>query len=367
MPTLLKRGLKALALLLLLILLYVVVVLIHGTATDYQPEAIIKLEPTQSTAAPQVIEDSILRFITWNIGYAGLGEESNFSFDQGRLLFSGGAMVRPTAALSKKNHDGIVHFAGSTASDFFLFQEVDMEARRSYYTNQFAAISEKLPQYSAYFSTNYDVTRVPIPVLEPWNAYGRVHSGLGTWSRFQPQEAVRYQLPGAFAWPMRVFQLDRCTAMFRFKVKNGKELVVFNVHNSAHDTDGSLKRQEMAFLQKRFQEEYEKGNYVIAGGDWNECPPFFQFDTFMPGKTQGYKQSNIEDGFMPDDWRWVYSPLIPTNRKAKYTYEPGETFVTIIDFFLVSPNVQALEVKTLNQDFKYSDHQPVWMEVKLVW
>ena len=85
----------------------------------------------------------------------------------------------------------------------------------------------------------------------------------------------------------------------------------------------------------------------------------------MPGKTQGYKQLNIEDAFLPDDWRWVYDPVTPSNRKTKYTYQPGETFVTIIDFFLISPNLKALGIKTLKQDFKFSDHQPVWMEVRL--
>jgi endonuclease/exonuclease/phosphatase family metal-dependent hydrolase len=365
MPTHLKRALKYTSLLLLLVLLYLVVVLTHGTLTDYQPEQRIPLASSNPADAPQVVEDSILSFLIWNIGYGGLGAESNFSFDQGRMLFSGGAMVRPTKALSDKNHEGIFHFAKSTAADFFLFQEVDMDAKRSYGVNQFQRISEILSQFAATFSTNYQVTRVPLPILEPWNAYGRVHSGLGSWSRFQPSEATRYQLPGEFAWPTRIFQLDRCAAMFRYKMKNGKELVVFNIHNSAHDRDGELKRQEMAFLRKLFLEEYEKGNYVVAGGDWNQCPPFFQFDTFMPGKTQGYHQLNIEDGFLPDDWRWVYDPVTPSNRKAKFTYQPGETFVTIIDFFLISPNLKALSIKTLNQDFKFSDHQPVWIEVGL--
>jgi len=364
-PTYLKCALKYLGLLLLLVLLYVAVVIIHGTATDYQPELVIPLESTKPAVVPQMVEDSILSFITWNIGYGGLGAESNFSFDQGRMLFSGGAMVRPSKALSDKNHEGIFNFMKTTAADFFLFQEVDLDAKRSYGVNQFQQISELLPKYAATFSTNFQVTRVPLPILEPWNAYGRVQSGLGSWSRFQPVEATRYQLPGEFAWPTRIFQLDRCAAVFRYKVKNGKELVVFNIHNSAHDREGELKRQEMAFLRELFLKEYEKGNYVIAAGDWNQCPPFFKFDTFMPGKTQGYSQLNIEDGFLPGDWRWVYDPLTPSNRKTKYTYQPGETFVTIIDFFLISPNIQALGIKTLKQDFKYSDHQPVWMEVRL--
>lgn len=365
MPTYLKSALKYSGWLLLIIFVYVAVVLIHGTATDYQPGQVIPLESTKAASVAPIPADTALSFLIWNIGYGGLGAESNFSFDQGRMLFSGGAMVRPPKELSDKNHEGIFNFVRSTAVDFFLFQEVDVDAKRSYGVNQFQEISEALPQYAATFSTNFQVKRVPLPILEPWNAYGRVQSGLGSWSRYQPEAATRYQLPGAFSWPMHIFQLDRCAAVFRYKVENGKELVLFNIHNSAHDKEGELKRQEMAFLRDLFLAEYQKGNYVIAGGDWNQCPPFFKFDSFMPGKTQGYTQLNIEDAFLPEDWRWVYDPVTPSNRKTKYTYQPGETFVTVIDFFLISPNIRALGIKTLNQDFKYSDHQPVWMEVRL--
>lgn len=164
---------------------------------------------------------------------------------------------------------------------------------------------------------------------------------------------------------MRLFQLDRCILLQRYKVQSNKELVILNIHNSAHDKDGSLKRQEMDFLKELVLQEYDKGNYVIVGGDWNECPPYFRFDTFMPGKSGNHHQFNIDAEFLPEDWQWIYDPTIPTNRKARDPYVRGETFVTLIDFFLISPNVQVTKVKGINMDFQYSDHQPVWMEVRL--
>ena len=57
---------------------------------------------------------------------------------------------------------------------------------------------------------------------------------------------------------------------------------------------------------------------------------------------------------------------IPTNRKTKTTYTPGQTFVTTIDFYLISPNVKVRKVRTVDTGFAYSDHQPVWMEVELL-
>ena len=209
------------------------------------------------------------------------------------------------------------------------------------------------------------VDRVPIPILEPWQVYGKVNSGLGTLSRFQPKKSTRFQLPGKFEWPTRIFQLDRCLAVHRYEVKNGKELVVFNLHNSAYDSGGFLKKQQMKYLQKKVQKEYKKGNYVVVGGDWNQCPPDFKFDTFMPENTDSYYQSNIQKDYLPNDWQWVYDPKIPTNRKTASPYVKGQSFVTLIDFFLISPNLKVKSVQGHDLGFDFSDHQPVRMEVEL--
>jgi endonuclease/exonuclease/phosphatase family metal-dependent hydrolase len=111
--------------------------------------------------------------------------------------------------------------------------------------------------------------------------------------------------------------------------------------------------------------EFAKGNYVVLGGDWNQCPPHFRFDTFMPGNTQGYLQGNLPVDFFPDDWTFAYDPTVPTNRKARDPYSKGKTFETLIDFFLVSPNVHLHVVHGIDQAFQYSDHQPVMITITL--
>lgn len=365
LPKVARLSLRILVFFLLLVLVYLGLVLAYGTADDWQPEREVVLEPYQEALQP-VVKDSILSFTTWNLGYGGLGEESDFFYDHGNMFFSGARMVRPSRELVEKNIAGDTLFARSTRSDFFLFQEVDYRAKRSYGINQFEEIKEVLPGYAAYFSPNYKVSRVPIPLFEPWRAYGQVLSGLATYSRFQPIESIRYQLPGSFNWPTRIFQLDRCAALHRYPVANGKQLVVINIHLSAYDADGALKKEQMAFLQKLLLAEYEKGNYVLVGGDWNLCPPYFRFDGFMPGNTQGYSQINIEDNWMPAGWNWAYDPRLPTNRKVRTPYKAGESFITIIDFFLTSPNIKLRTIKAIDQQFRYSDHQPVWVEVELL-
>ncbi|MCB0585026.1 MAG: endonuclease/exonuclease/phosphatase family protein [Phaeodactylibacter sp.] len=365
LPKRFRQAFRMLALLLGTIILYIAAVLAYGTYDDWRPPAETALEPEQ-ISEENPVRDSILSFVTWNLGYGGLGEESDFFYDHGNMFYSGGRMIRAPREFVEKNIAGDTLFVQTTQSDFFLFQEVDVDSRRSYYINQFREIGEELPGFAAFFAPNYKVSRVPIPLLEPWAAYGKVLSGLATYSRFQPYESLRLQLPGSFSWPTRIFQLDRCVAVHRYRVANGKELVVMNVHNSAYDADGGLKRQQMAFLRELLLEEYEKGHYVMVGGDWNQCPPYFRFDMFMPGNTQGYTQINIDPEFLPPDWKWVYDPTMPTNRKIRTPYVAGESFVTIIDFFLISPNIRARTVKCLDQQFRFSDHQPVWVEVELL-
>ncbi len=347
-----------------LILTYIAFILIFGTLTDFRPENVLDIE-AQQAAGEQAMGDSIISVAIWNIGYGGLGEESDFFYDGGGMFFSGGHMVRPSEAVFKKNMQGILTWAQSTKADFFLLQEVDRSSKRSYQVDQFTGIAEQMEDWYAGFAVNYRSPWVPLPVFEPWHTYGKVYSGLGTYSRFQPAKATRYQLPGEYGWPTRIFQLDRCAAVFRIPASGGKELVLINIHNSAFDKGGKLKKKQMRFLKDFFLAEYQKGNYVIAGGDWNQCPPYFRKDGFSPGHKKADELTNIDPEFLPSEWQWVYDPTVPTNRSVDKLLAPGETFVTIIDFFLISPNVKVLKVKGMNMNFRFSDHQPVWMEVEL--
>jgi len=85
----------------------------------------------------------------------------------------------------------------------------------------------------------------------------------------------------------------------------------------------------------------------------------------MPGRAGGVVQTNIKKDFLPIDWQWAYDPTTPTIRSTSTPYESGKTFVGLIDYFLVSPNIKILETKGINLDFKYSDHQPVFMKIQI--
>jgi endonuclease/exonuclease/phosphatase family metal-dependent hydrolase len=359
-----KKILYGLLSAVLLVVLYVAGMIVYGTATDWQPEEKIDLVAEGPQVGDTVDRDS-LTFLDWNLGYAGLGAKSNFFYDAGGYFTAKGHWVRPPKEISLENQAGIEAVVAENPCDFYLFQECDLRARRSHGIDQYAGIAAKLPEHQRTFALNFDVDYIPLPILQPWDQIGGVKGGLATFSRFSPKEAVRYDFPGQMPWPDRIFYLDRCMAVHRYPTAWGPELVVINSHNEAYDEGGTVKKQEMAYLKQFLEAEYAKGNYVVVGADWNQCPPGLDYQLFMQDLGGAYRQLNIEAGFPAEGWTWAYDPKVPTNRKAAEVYEPGKTFVTLIDFYLLSPNVELLSVRGVDTDFRWSDHQPVGMSVRL--
>jgi endonuclease/exonuclease/phosphatase family metal-dependent hydrolase len=145
-------------------------------------------------------------------------------------------------------------------------------------------------------------------------------------------------------------------------MKNGKELLVINTHNEAFDP-GEIRKAQMEYLKEFVTAEYTKGNYIIAGGDWNQSPPDFtpEFSNYKV-KTD---QMKMPSDFLPSDWKWIYDNKTPSNREVIAAWDPAVTKTTVIDFFLLSPNIKSLSVQTLNLGFANSDHNPVRMKVRL--
>lgn len=158
--------------------------------------------------------------------------------------------------------------------------------------------------------------------------------------------------------------LDRCFVVSRFTLKNGYDLVVLNTHNSAYDASGKLRKKEMPVIRDLMLAEFEKGHYVIAGGDWNQNPPGFDLSE-LTTKYQPVRREMLNDFLFPDEWDIVYDPSNPTNRDVDIPLTEGKSGVTIIDYFIVSPNIQVKEIQTFSQGFRHSDHEPVFLKLQL--
>jgi exonuclease III len=119
----------------------------------------------------------------------------------------------------------------------------------------------------------------------------------------------------------------------------------------------------MEYLKNFMMSEYQNGNYVIAGGDWNQCPPLFNPD--FSSNQVNKEQMVISPEYLPSDWTWAYDNKNPSNRSVIAAYDPASTTTTVIDFFLLSPNVENVAVKCVNLNFENSDHNPVIITAKL--
>ncbi|MEN8230120.1 MAG: endonuclease/exonuclease/phosphatase family protein [Bacteroidota bacterium] len=327
--------------------------LVYATVDDYKPVDVdLQYDNNQASL---ISDSSELKLLIWNIGYAGLDASMDFFYD-------GGDQMRPSEEGVIHNMEGIVKIlTPHLDDDFILLQEVDRNSKRSYHYNQFKILEEHFQQFEAFFGMNYKVFFVPIPLKNPM---GKVESGLMTLSKYSPSGVSRHSFPGNYSWPMKLFMLDRCFLVNRYPVNNGKELVIINTHNSAYD-DGTLREQQMSFLKDFMLTEYEKGNYLIIGGDWNQTP--YGFDPVLPShQFDTLNLTYVDKDYPAADWNWAFDPSLPTNRRVAVPYNRATSLTTVIDYYLFSPNIKLNEVKTVDVNFEFSDHQPVQVKAKLI-
>ncbi|MBC6995321.1 endonuclease/exonuclease/phosphatase family protein [Neolewinella lacunae] len=363
-----RSFLKISAGLLGLLLLYVVGILLFGTFTDWTPKGTQSLPVTAPAAgAPAGIQDSVLRFVTWNVGYGGIGDQDFFFYNKGDFFWTKPGTVRMAKARVAANVFGQEATLKANASDFYLLQEVDTAARRSHYTNQVANARLALPGYFVAFAPNFQSQRVPLPLFQPWDHYGYVVSGLVSAARYPAASAERVQLPGEFPWPSRLFHLDRCALRQLYPVGNaGKMLAVYNIHLSAYDKDGSIRHQQIGALRELALADYAAGHYVVIGGDWNQLPPGFNWFSLNPTVEQIELPKALAFDYLPPGWKYAYDPATATVRESDAPYDAHRSLKSVIDFFVVSPNLRIRSVRGIDQEFMFSDHHPVYLEVELL-
>ncbi len=315
---------------------------------DREPAAFLSNPGTQAADA-----GNVFTIFSWNTGYAGLGEESDFFMDGGKMVDP------PSAEVIQKNLDGITAFLTSTAADAWLLQEVDVNSARTGNENQYAVYDSALSTGSA-FAYNYKCPFVPIPIPP----MGRIEGGIATYTpHLMSDDAERVSLPCPFSWPSRAANIKRCLLVTRLPLEGSdKQLVLVNLHLEAYD-DGEGKKAQTDLLLQVLEEEYAKGNYVIAGGDFNQSFPG-ALDVFPIMDSEKWTPGVLEDSILPEGWSFAYDNTAATCRLLDAPYSDAcQKYV--IDGFIISPNVELIEVNTVDLDFIYSDHNPVKLVVKL--
>lgn len=350
-----RKILKIIVGISIVLVIIIVAYFVFMTVTDYKPEKIISLN-VENNKEYKINKNTPLSIVTYNIGYCGLDKERDFFMDGGTESRS--ASKEKTIENLKENTE----FLKKEKSSFILLQEVDINATRSYHVDEYQYIKNNLKEYASVFALNYKVPWVPVPIKKP---HGKVEAGMATFSKYNIEEANRYQYPGEEKWPRQLALLDRCFIESRFKVEGGKELIVINSHLSAYDKGGAIRVQQLEFLKKYIKEKYNEGNYIVIGGDWNHLIPETNPNLFQSQQEWPEWLKKIPEDFKPEGFEWAADALIPTNRTLNIPYKKGVNYLSVIDGFLVSPNVQVNKVKGYSLEFENSDHNPVKMEFML--
>lgn len=326
---------------------------VYLTVTEYRPD---ERKVAEHVYFQNETSESVQKQMTvysWNIGYAGLDASTDFFMD-------GGDNVNPTPEEVDENLTAVKKFISSQSADAWLLQEVDVNSARTGHINELEAVSEVYPSSYA-LAFNYKCEFVPIP-LPP---IGKIESGIATFTdkTVKGSSFERIALPCPFSWPVSLANLKRCLLVTRLPVENSdKEVVLVNLHLEAYD-DGEGKIAQTELLMNFLHEEYEKGNFVIAGGDFNQVFPKtlekypLTEDSWVPGV--------LEEEVLPQGFSYAFDSTTATCRLLNRPLDEN-TQKYVIDGFIVSPNVKVEKVETVDLNFANSDHNPVKLEISLL-
>lgn len=351
-----RKALKTIGIVLLVVVILAGGLIGYLTITEFRPASVQDAAQTAGQTSATLRAGESIRVLTFNTGYAGLDKSQDFFMD-------GGSGVSPTGGRAKveENLAGILAAIQEANAQIVLLQEVDQSSARTNRIDETAYYQQNTGLNAAY-AVNYQCGFVPFP-LPP---IGAVKSGVLTLSAYQPAQAQRQSLPVPFKWPIRVANLKRCLLVERIPVADsGRELVLINLHLEAYD-DGEGKAAQTRQLLDFIYQEYEKGNYVIAGGDFNQT---FEGVQRFGGSWEGkWTPGVFTEDELPQGVRLVYDPSLPTCRSLDqaYTGDRDNHVFYLIDGFLVTDNVQVEDVHTVDLDFAYSDHNPMLMQVTLL-
>ena len=364
MSTGMRRGRRGrfLAVLSYIVFVILVIAILFGallvflTVTEFRPSSRAEAEITGFPSAKLSPGDEFT-VATWNIGYGALGDNADFFMD-------GGTHVH-TADRERvdANMRAIISGIAALNPDILLLQETDRDSLRSHHVDEYTSIGEGLAGYTSSFANNFKVAFLPYPVPP----IGKVDSGIATYSSYGVSSAERVQLPIPFSWPMRMANLKRCVLVSRIPVEGtDKELVLFNLHLEAYDS-GEGKIAQTKMLAELLYTEAEKGNYVIAGGDFNQI--FSSADGTRYAAQPGmWTAGEIDVTEIKGDWQFLMDERVPTCRSLDQPYfgADKESFqYYLIDGFIVSGNITVDTIETQDLGFTASDHNPVLLKATL--
>ena len=307
----------------------------------------------EGSAANTLRPGGTYRALSYNIGFGAYEDDYSFFMDGGTESWAW------SEERLKENLDEIAALLQKADADFYLLEEVDVDATRTYHFDESTVLRSAFPDRTCVYAQNYDSPFLLYPFTQP---HGASQAGMLTFSRYEISSALRRSLPieGGFR---KFLDLDRCYSVCRLPVEGGRELVLYTLHLSAYSADGSISVEQLKLLLSDMQAEYEKGNYCVAGGDFNKDLLGDSARWFGEADQDYTWAQPLPEGILDGTGITLAAPLdenapVPSCRNADAPYHEGQ-YVLTVDGFLVSGNVTVEEATVIDTGFAHSDHNPV--------
>lgn len=308
---------------------------------------------------------------TYNIGFGAYSQDFSFFMDSGELLDGTKTTGKHSVAKNKDtviaNTTGAINTINEIAPDFAFFQEVDTRADRSHKVNQYKMIQDNFANYSSASASIFHSGYLFYPLTEP---HGASDSVIATISKYKIESGVRKSFPIDESFPAKFFDLDRCFSAYTLPINGSdKKLVLINLHMSAYDEGGKIREQQLALLSSYLTTQYNLGNYIIAGGDWNHDVAD-SINSFATKEKVPDWVRTISDDEIPEHFNFAKTTNAPTCRSTDIAYTKNSNgdlvnYTVVVDGFLVSDNITINAVQNIDTQFMYSDHNPVKMQFTL--
>ena len=316
----------------------------------------------RSDTDEKIAAETDYTLVSWNIGFGAYEPDYGFFMDKGTQSWAW------SEERLRANIAGIADTLKEYDADLLLLEEVDTNSTRTYHVKELELLQNALTQYpTSAFAQNYDSPFLFYPITQP---HGRSRSGIWTASKFAATSASRVSLPVETGLT-KLLDLDRCYSVTRLPVENGKELCLYTFHLSAYTSDGKIATEQLELLLNDMQAEYEKGNYAIAGGDFNKDLPEGGSEQYFGVSTEGHNWAQpIKRELFENRPLTLCAPIDEEDPVASCRYADGPIhdgqLRVIVDGFIVSDNVSVAEARVLDDGFAHSDHNPVRLSFRLL-
>lgn len=328
------------------ILIFFILIIGFVLITEFSPQNGEELKVIGKETKTLKVGDTV-KILTYNIGHL-------VSDSKATCYLEGGTMVKAESkTVVQDNLEGVKKVIADSKSDIVALQEVDYKSNISHLVNEYIELANDYEGVSSIALLQN--TYVPYPVDD---AVGKVKTGITVMSRFN-FASCRINLFEDYDFPERLFMPKKCIQKQIISLEESdKKLVVLNVELDDYD-DGHVRERQLKILKDEMEKEYSKGNYVVVAGDFNMTFPDIDNTNNVKGE---YVITSIDKEFLPEGWSFAIDKMLKTFRLRDEAYNAETSFTSIVDGFIVSPNITVKSTKTIDTEFKYSNHNPVQME-----